>query len=159
MSQPTTEPVPSIPGPLSLPPYYPIRLGTNQNTAPLVSTAEVIAHLKLLRAFHALRQRVEAAPGLAETDKDGAWALFVSRAVHRFDKWAWREQANVVFSAAPLDVVMVHHAYSLVCIALIVSKCHSHRLRILEHTTRTPPDLPRTGWQVFRRPATSLVCF
>ena len=98
--------------PKTLPKTFPIG---EHNALPLVDTSELEAHLKVLGAFDKLREHVEAQPGLAGSHKDGAWALFLARAVYRFERWT---EGVVVSLGAhseamcpPIDVAMV----SLMC--------------------------------------------
>ena len=60
-------------------------------TTPLVTVAGVKAHLKLLSAFHQLRQDVIAykqpeleAAGITDDDR---WSIFLVKAHHRFEVW------------------------------------------------------------------------
>ncbi|KIM24558.1 hypothetical protein M408DRAFT_27025, partial [Serendipita vermifera MAFF 305830] len=102
--------------PTELPETFPI--GTLR-TRPLVNVGELQAHLKLLGAIHKLKQIVQVQQnGIAVTNKDQAWVIFVNRAVHRFYLWAmsswsrvspWLDETII----PPLDVIMVWHSYLL----------------------------------------------
>jgi len=101
--------------PTELPAGFPIGGNRSVTLAPLVNITELQAHLKLLGVFYQLRQCVESSPGLAQTDKDAAWAVFVARAVDRFEQWAMVPQlANSITDPPALDVLMVWHTYLLV---------------------------------------------
>lgn len=57
-------------------------------------TGSIVCHLKLLEAFYCMRQKVESLKSLFATSdmdeniaKERRWAVFVSRAVDRFEKW------------------------------------------------------------------------
>ena len=76
-------------------------------TAELPTPDQCLAHLKLLEAFYALRQQIETLDGVfgiedafspypagtsehtkvASTIRQKRWAVFVSRAVARFERW------------------------------------------------------------------------
>ena len=100
--------------PTELPKVFPIG---KHNAAPVVNTTELEAHLKVLGAFDQLKERVEAQQGLALSDKNGAWALFLARAVYRFEKWAERVVVNLgeqlEVACPPIDVAMVGLVYHL----------------------------------------------
>jgi hypothetical protein len=123
-----------------------LQLTLRENLVP--SRDEVVCHLKLLKALYALRTRVESVEGPYESGLDGndakerRWAIFVSRAVERFERW-WdivirrseevhspivknsgrrlslpsKEEPSLhsipYFIMPPLDVLMVWHAYML----------------------------------------------
>lgn len=117
------------------------------NADSVPETGAVVCHLKLLEAFYCMRQEVEGMEGLfvsgdEEEDiaKEWRWAIFVSRAVDRFEKW-WNclivENSEPVLlkvsddrskrpsrrppkgkliepnKMPPLDVLMVWHAFLL----------------------------------------------
>ncbi|EIW76428.1 hypothetical protein CONPUDRAFT_168971 [Coniophora puteana RWD-64-598 SS2] len=100
------------------------KIGNHETSGPLVSTTQVKAYLRLLRAFHQLKVSVEddenkKLPRFAmEMDKISRWTWFVTLAVDRFEKWL----TIVKFAPLdkflnkhfpPLDVWMVWHAYLL----------------------------------------------
>jgi hypothetical protein len=130
--------------PTELPELFPI--GKHQ-VKPLVNVTELQAHLKLLGAFHELKQEVETQPlGDGAANKDEAWVIFVNRAVYRFFSWAsaqWNLSAPGLYAdmMPPLDVIMVWHTYLLVR-DLDPSSIISSRLifiplrRILGHFTK-----------------------
>ncbi|KAG8768646.1 hypothetical protein FRC12_005451 [Ceratobasidium sp. 428] len=96
------------------------------STLPLVTIAEVKAHLLLLGAFEQLRHKCEEAD-LVDLQKkmpslqtEAKWPLFLERARERFDLWVakvvdgrpgrtelWHEEIP------PLDVLVIWHAYLL----------------------------------------------
>lgn len=102
-----------------------------QNATPLVSIAEIKAHLLLLAAFHRLHALVTEAEWwyndkttsldfrpLPETK----WALFITRAHHRFGLWLRHivkrpSRTSGILAhlqkkeVPPLDVLLVLHAY------------------------------------------------
>lgn len=97
--------------PTTLPDSFPIG---RRSTTPLVTVEDLQAHLRVLGAFHALRLQVREA---GASDPDGAWAVFLARAVHRFHKWvvSVRPQHGGGFAPMPpIDVLMVWHSYLLV---------------------------------------------
>ncbi|KAG8694514.1 hypothetical protein FRC08_008440 [Ceratobasidium sp. 394] len=96
------------------------------STLPLVTIAEVKAHLLLLGAFEQLRRKCEEADlvdvqkKLPPLHREAKWPLFLERARERFDLWVakvvngrpertclWHEEIP------PLDVVLMWHAYLL----------------------------------------------
>lgn len=99
----------------------------NNSGAPLVRPSELQAHLVLLGAFHRLREEVRTQKGIKvdiQMSPDNAWAVFLQRAVYRFDAWVEKIIGNVVGSMElqrvlapqelpPLDVIMVWHTYLL----------------------------------------------
>jgi hypothetical protein len=103
--------------PAELPASFPIGMHKVQ---PLVNVTELQAHLRLLGAIRTLKQNVQAqAEGIATTDKELAWVVYVNRAVWRFFKWAaapWALSSSGLSDEAipPLDVIMVWHSYLLV---------------------------------------------
>ncbi|KAG8905515.1 hypothetical protein FRB99_008774 [Tulasnella sp. 403] len=106
-----------------LPPRFNIN---RKDLAPLVEPSELQAHLVLLGAFHRLRSEVgeqRSANGFPLTSVE-MWAIFLQRAVHRFQLWAqwmnWNEESTerglgyLAFDECPpLDVMMVWHTYML----------------------------------------------
>ncbi|GAA6028970.1 hypothetical protein JCM8097_001531 [Rhodosporidiobolus ruineniae] len=95
-------------------------------TVCFVRPDQLLSHLKLLGAFHALEARVKAAPpGGAEIELveqggkalDGKkrWALFVTMAVGRFERWLQKLEGNKLGASMlpPLDVALVLHSYQL----------------------------------------------
>jgi hypothetical protein len=87
---------------------------------PLVNVTELQAHLSILGAFDILKWKVQDQPRPEGMSKDGAWALFVHRAVHRFNAYlqaAWPKdtvQGSSEATMPPLDVLLVWHSYLLV---------------------------------------------
>ncbi|KAG9040312.1 hypothetical protein FS837_000813, partial [Tulasnella sp. UAMH 9824] len=120
-------PSPTING--KLPNHFKIN---GQYVKPQVMPSDLQAHLVLLGAFHRLREEVRTVKGTA-TDipmqPDERYAVFLQRAVYRFEQWAVRmiggegsEEEGVIPEAArllapsevpPLDVTMVWHTYML----------------------------------------------
>lgn len=103
--------------PTELPDNFPI--GPHK-VQPLVNVTELEAHLRLLGAIHKLKADVQAQrDGVAATNKDKAWVVFVNKAVQRFYVWAlstWPQTTPILSetSIPPLDVIMVWHSYLLV---------------------------------------------
>jgi hypothetical protein len=103
--------------PTELPQRFPI--GARQ-VSPLVNVTELQCHLRLLGAIDKLKGVVQAQEdGIAATNKDLAWVVFVNRAVYRFYAWSsgyWNyDQPGLSEDVMPpLDVIMVWHAYLLV---------------------------------------------
>lgn len=104
-----------------------------QYVRPQVMPSDLQAHLVLLGAFHRLREEVRTVKG-AVTDismqPDERYAVFLQRAVYRFEQWAIRmvggegheEEEDTVpgitrplaaSEVPPLDVTMVWHTYML----------------------------------------------
>ncbi|KIJ16489.1 hypothetical protein PAXINDRAFT_75707 [Paxillus involutus ATCC 200175] len=87
----------------------------------LVTPQQLKGHLALLRAFHALRQTVQAGndyrfpADVRLLDADRRWTWFVSLAVERFERWCLTIQASDTEwrGLPPIDVAMVWHAYLL----------------------------------------------
>lgn len=96
------------------------------STLPLVTIAEIKAHLLLLGAFEQLKQKCEEADVIDVQKKlpplctDAKWPLFLERSRERFDLWV----AKVVNARPdrtslrheeipPLDVLLIWHAYLL----------------------------------------------
>ncbi|KAG9042735.1 hypothetical protein FS842_002087 [Serendipita sp. 407] len=102
--------------PTSLPARFPI--GAHQPT-PLLSVTELQAHLRLLGAFHKLKEDVQSqVEGIAATNKELGWVIFVNRAVYRFFAWTaatWNKSSPTLSETyiPPLDVIMVWHTYLL----------------------------------------------
>jgi hypothetical protein len=103
--------------PTELPEHFPIG---NQNVNPLINVTELQAHLRILGAIHKLKSVVQTqGAGVAATNKDLAWIVFVNRAVYRFYAWTsgyWKQDVPALNEAImpPLDVLMVWHTYLLV---------------------------------------------
>lgn len=127
------------------PPPYPTSytIGTTRLDAPLVDVGQLKAHLALLRAFKALKVKVderstEELPAVVnELDKEKRWAWFVGLAVERyvirvrsmvpfrilipdrFQRWLESEPLEpdlrkwVIECIPPIDVLMVWHSYTL----------------------------------------------
>lgn len=114
----STRTLPLPPYPSELPPDFPI--GTKK-TKPLVTLREVECHLRLLAVFDDLRKTVIAyGPEEAPVEPNHKWALFLARAVHRFDTWCnlvVKNRTNLEWfddELPPWDVAMVWHTYLLV---------------------------------------------
>ncbi|KAG8952409.1 hypothetical protein FRC00_006770, partial [Tulasnella sp. 408] len=102
---------------------------SNQYVKAQVTPSDLQAHLVLLGAFHRLREEVRTFKGRADIpmEPDERWAVFLQRAVYRFQKWAVRmigrdgqeevrgEGPRVLApdEVPPLDVLMVWHTYML----------------------------------------------
>lgn len=99
---------------------------------PQVFPSDLFAHLTLLGAFHRLREEVRTQKGKADINlqPDEQWAVFLERAVYRFERWATMviggdsdaEETNPTppetrelapNEVPPLDVLMVWHTYML----------------------------------------------
>lgn len=98
---------------------------------PQVIPSDLEAHLVLLGAFNRLREEVRTVKGgLGDVamQPDERYAVFLQRAVHRFEEWAVRmigcegdegdinprgSRALGPNEVPPLDVVMVWHTYML----------------------------------------------
>ncbi|KAG8905514.1 hypothetical protein FRB99_008773 [Tulasnella sp. 403] len=106
-----------------LPPLLRINL---KDTDPLVKPSDLQAHLVLLGAFHRLREEVRTQKGKVDLqlEPDEMWAVFLQRAVHRFQLWVQRVIGNddsderipgplAPDECPPLDVMMVWHTYML----------------------------------------------
>lgn len=115
-----------------LPPPYPIALPASFSvgprvTKPIVSIANVEAHLRILGAFDLIRQTVMQARQVDEKiDAAGAWAVFLARAVHRFERWVAGNAAPflpVGRYIPPPDVLLVWHSYLLVSCGLLPTVC------------------------------------
>ncbi|KAG8913387.1 hypothetical protein FRC01_004573 [Tulasnella sp. 417] len=101
----------------------------NQYVKAQVLPSELQAHLVLLGAFHRLREEVRTFKGKADIpmEPDERWAVFLQRAVYRFEQWVVRmiggegqeevlgEGPKVLSpnEVPPLDVLMVWHTYML----------------------------------------------
>ncbi|KAG8968920.1 hypothetical protein FRC05_001288 [Tulasnella sp. 425] len=109
-----------------LPNHFKIK---DQYVQAQVTPSNLQAHLVLLGAFHRLREEVRTFKGKADIpmEPDERWAVFLQRAVYRFEQWAVRmiggegqeealgEGPKVLTpdEVPPLDVVMVWHTYML----------------------------------------------
>ncbi|KDQ09178.1 hypothetical protein BOTBODRAFT_179194 [Botryobasidium botryosum FD-172 SS1] len=106
------------PYPTELPSAFPIG---ESETQPLVTLKELEFHLRLLAVFDNLYKTVrECQPDVAPVDPDAKWAVFLARAVHRFDAWATvglggRAASGPLleYEIPPWDVIMVWHTYLL----------------------------------------------
>lgn len=98
-----------------------------------VMPSDLQAHLTLLGAFHRLREEVRTVKGVRADipmEPDERYAVFLQRAVYRFEQWAVRmvgsgdegEDATPASDqprrlagneVPPLDVIMVWHTYML----------------------------------------------
>ncbi|GAA6022799.1 hypothetical protein JCM10207_000423 [Rhodosporidiobolus poonsookiae] len=91
------------------------RVGSQQ--VLLVQVKQVKAHLKLLAAFHQLRQEVEAvrSPWTAHLEPKARWALFLHVAVQRLELYldACIGENHVEWPTPPLDACLVLHSYLL----------------------------------------------
>ncbi|KAG8979649.1 hypothetical protein FRB90_008032, partial [Tulasnella sp. 427] len=101
----------------------------NNYIKPQIMPSDLQAHLVLLGAFHRLREEVRTFKGKADIpmEPDERWAVFLQRAVYRFEQWAvrmiGREGQEEVLGEGPkvltpnevppLDVLMVWHTYML----------------------------------------------
>ncbi|KAG8926326.1 hypothetical protein FRC01_009006 [Tulasnella sp. 417] len=101
----------------------------NQYVTPQLLPSELQAHLVLLGAFYRLREEVRTFKGKADIamEPDDRWAVYLQRAVYRFEQWAVRmiggegqEEAlgegprvSAPNEVPPLDVLMVWHTYML----------------------------------------------
>ncbi|KAG8927127.1 hypothetical protein FRC01_007980 [Tulasnella sp. 417] len=101
----------------------------NQYVTPRLFPSELQAHLVLLGAFYRLREEVRTFKGKADIamEPDDRWAVYLQRAVYRFEQWAARmiggegqeevlgEGPKVLApnEVPPLDVLMVWHTYML----------------------------------------------
>ncbi|KAG8850375.1 hypothetical protein FRB96_000439 [Tulasnella sp. 330] len=112
-----------------LPPTF--RIG-QRYTEPLIQPSDLQAHLVLLGAFHRLREEVHTQKGQADfnLEPNESWAVFLQRAVHRFQLWVTRiididdaddnpdqtvPKTRRLSSdeCPPIDVIMVWHTYLL----------------------------------------------
>ncbi|KZV87185.1 hypothetical protein EXIGLDRAFT_680177 [Exidia glandulosa HHB12029] len=95
----------------SLPDTFPVG---GRQTRPVISVQELLAHLRILRAFSALRDSVEKATQIESyVDATAAWTIFLSRAVYRFEKWIATLAVYPEGALPPLDVLMVWHSFLL----------------------------------------------
>ncbi|KAG8933502.1 hypothetical protein FRC01_008782, partial [Tulasnella sp. 417] len=103
----------------------------NQYVKAQVLPSDLEAHLVLLGAFHRLREEVRTLKGKADIpmEPDKRYAVFLQRAVYRFEQWAVRmiggegQEAEALDEGTPkvlapdevppLDVMMVWHTYML----------------------------------------------
>lgn len=99
---------------------FPRAYTVNQhNVAPFVTVTSLKRHLRLLGAFHSLKERVQSsgtfAGCTAGLHPEARWSVFVAIAVHRYELYLQR----VVLvhgdhsHPPPLDVALVHHTYTL----------------------------------------------
>lgn len=107
---------PPPPYPTALPDTFPI---SGKKYPPVVAVSELQFHLRILGAFATLRQNVTAEVGGQTEDADGAWAVFVARAVYRFYNWVIKVRPTMTGriqdgQLPPVDVLMVWHSYLLV---------------------------------------------
>lgn len=107
---------PPPPYPTALPDTFPIG---GKKYPPVVAVSELQFHLRILGAFATLRQNVTAEAGGQKEEADGAWAVFVARAVYRFYNWVIKVRPTTTGripdgQLPPLDVLMVWHSYLLV---------------------------------------------
>lgn len=107
--------------PDSTTPYNPqslpemLTVGTQQ-LPPVISVAEVQCHLLVLGAFAKLREVVRSRALEEMHDQGGAWAVYVARAVHRFQVWASKplDPTTGQLAHPPIDILLVWHTYLLV---------------------------------------------
>ncbi|KAG9039007.1 hypothetical protein FS837_001144 [Tulasnella sp. UAMH 9824] len=101
----------------------------DQYVKPHIMPSQLQAHLVLLGAFHRLREEVRTFKGKADIsmEPDERWAVYLQRAVYRFEQWAVRMiggegQEEVLGDVPrvlapnevpPLDVLLVWHTYML----------------------------------------------
>ncbi|KAG8877251.1 hypothetical protein FRB97_003552 [Tulasnella sp. 331] len=113
------------------------RIG-DKHTPALVLPSDLEAHLLLLGAFHRLREEVRTQKGTIDRDlppfsPDDLWAVFLQRAVYRFQLWVTQMQDVIAAEEAlesgtgtetvdgkldydrvpPLDVILIWHTYML----------------------------------------------
>ena len=71
----------------TLPPTF--KIGEKGYTTPLISPAQVRAHLLLLAAFCTLKEQVMATESPIDPNmrSDVKWTLFLTRAAFRFETW------------------------------------------------------------------------
>jgi hypothetical protein len=104
------------PYPTSLPDTFPIG---HKRVSPVVTVFELQDHLRILGSFAKLRDSVKATVSGDKDNANAAWAIFLSRAVHRFHRWVINVRPSVNGalpreSIPPIDVLMVWHSYLLV---------------------------------------------
>ncbi|KAG8834460.1 hypothetical protein FRC17_008682 [Serendipita sp. 399] len=91
----------------------------SSKTSPLVDLTELQAHLRLLGALNKLKEDIQSQEdGVAATNKELGWIVFVNRSVYRFFAWVgatWDEASSPVSEnfLPPFDVIMVWHTYLL----------------------------------------------
>ncbi|GAA6028929.1 hypothetical protein JCM8097_001510 [Rhodosporidiobolus ruineniae] len=101
------------------PPFsaFPDQYRVGRYDVSLVSVGEIKAHLKVLGAFHRLRQAVESKTDgwAAHLDPKARWGVFVQIAVYRFALYIEAVKPHSISSpmVPPLDVAMVLHTYQL----------------------------------------------
>ena len=98
---------------------------SNKFIYPLVQPSDLEAQLVLLGAFHRLREDVRTQKGKEDISlqPDERWAIFLERAVYRFECWALGMIGGspgegdvrllLLDERPPLDVMMVWHTYML----------------------------------------------
>jgi hypothetical protein len=92
---------------------------STKKETPIIEPDELIAHLRVLTAFHKLKLDVQAR---APHNPTGLWTAFLRYAVEKFASWISNvlEKEDLEVSELQehqfptLDVVMVWHAYILV---------------------------------------------
>jgi hypothetical protein len=65
-----------------------MRFAEQHILAPVVTVAELQHHPRILGTFHQLRQNITTSAGSLNLDPNAGWAVFVNRAVYRFNLWA-----------------------------------------------------------------------
>lgn len=102
----------------------------NNYVVPQLMPSDLEAHLVLLGAFHRLKEEVLSLKGIKADipmEPEERWAVFLQRAVYRFEQWAIRmiggegqeeEESSKPRTlepneVPPLDVLMVWHTYML----------------------------------------------
>lgn len=117
-----------------------------QKKRSAVEQDEIIAHLRVLAAFHKLKLDVQAR---APHDPTGLWTVFLGIAVEKFASWV----SNVLGREGSddpelregeyptLDVAMVWHAYILVRDIAHTADDGSR----LDASSRTPLNITRTA--------------
>lgn len=125
---------------------------------PPVLPSDLFAHLILLGAFHRLREEVRTQKGKADItlQPDEQWAVFLERAVYRFERWAITVMGDGEQAAStpmiksrdlgpnelpPLDVMMVWHTYLL------------NPRTYYEDTLRNLPGLLAVGFVLLHNPS------
>lgn len=132
-----TREAPPPPYPTSLPDAFPIG---GKQISPVVTVFELQDHLRILGSFAKLRDSVKATASGGDDHANAAWAIFLSRAVYRFHRWAINVQptANGALprdSLPPIDVLMVWHSYLLVSFHVrAVTRMQSNRLAFCVRT-------------------------
>ncbi|KAG8928249.1 hypothetical protein FRC02_007188 [Tulasnella sp. 418] len=94
------------------------RIG-NHSVASLVNTNDLIAHLRVLSAFHGLKAQVQQNAAHRGLDPNRSWVQYIEHAVERFHNWACRlsDREMSALQSEPLNIdlgiLMVWHTYLL----------------------------------------------